>query len=68
MIGKCKLCGNRDELKASHIIPKFIYKWMKETGSGYIGMVPQNICSVKLVKKDLVNLKLIFLKQSSTPI
>jgi hypothetical protein len=38
MIGKCKLCGNKNKLKASHIIPKFIYKWMKETGSGYIRM------------------------------
>jgi hypothetical protein len=36
MLGKCKLCGNKDKLKESHIIPKFVYKWMKETGSGYI--------------------------------
>ncbi|MCJ7457623.1 MAG: SEC-C domain-containing protein [candidate division Zixibacteria bacterium] len=36
MIGRCKLCGKKGEIRESHIIPKFVYKWMKETGSGYI--------------------------------
>ena len=27
----CKLCGSRVPLKKSHIIPRFIGKWMKET-------------------------------------
>lgn len=35
-IGKCRLCGNTCELKDSHIIPKFVYDWMKKTGTGYI--------------------------------
>lgn len=30
----CKLCNNKSELQESHIIPKFVFKWMKTTGSG----------------------------------
>ena len=29
--GKCALCSNEDILKESHIIPKFIFKWLKKT-------------------------------------
>ena len=33
----CKLCGKNAELKLSHIIPSFVYKWFKDTSaSGYI--------------------------------
>ncbi|MFV0305543.1 MAG: hypothetical protein ACK5IC_08705 [Moheibacter sp.] len=31
---KCKLHNGEAELCISHIIPKFVYKWMKETGPG----------------------------------
>lgn len=31
MLGTCKLCKNEKELKNSHIIPKFIGKWVKKT-------------------------------------
>lgn len=33
---KCKLCHKEKELQESHIIPKFVYKWMKQTGTGRI--------------------------------
>ena len=31
MIGKCKLCDDEKQLCESHIIPKFIYRWIKST-------------------------------------
>nr|WP_298165253.1 hypothetical protein [uncultured Pseudomonas sp.] len=34
---ECKLCGNQAELRLSHLIPKFIGKWLKETSAtGYL--------------------------------
>ena len=33
-MGKCKLCYEDKELQNSHIIPKFVYNWMKQTGTG----------------------------------
>lgn len=36
MIGTCNLCGNLRELCESHIFPKFIFRWMKETGTGML--------------------------------
>ncbi|MGN5650767.1 hypothetical protein [Bacillus sp. Brlt_9] len=37
MIGKCALCNSDKELKKSHIVPKFIGKWLKETSAtGYL--------------------------------
>lgn len=35
----CKLCGEHKELKNSHIFPKFIIKWMKDTSTGHIRML-----------------------------
>lgn len=33
----CAFCGNSAELKNSHIIPKFVFDWLKETsGTGYL--------------------------------
>jgi hypothetical protein len=32
MNGKCALCNKDTELKESHIIPKFVFTWLKETG------------------------------------
>jgi len=32
----CALCGSRTRLVDSHIIPRFIFHWLKETGSGYL--------------------------------
>ncbi len=37
MNGICRLCNIDRELKESHIIPSFIFKWIKETsGTGFI--------------------------------
>jgi len=33
MIGICRLCRTESDLQLSHIIPKFIYKWFKETSA-----------------------------------
>lgn len=33
---KCRLCGRETILLQSHIYPKFILKWLKDTGTGYI--------------------------------
>ena len=30
----CKLCNDKTLLQESHVIPKFVYKWMKKTGTG----------------------------------
>ncbi|MCD8231985.1 MAG: hypothetical protein LUD14_09255 [Clostridiales bacterium] len=36
MIGTCALCRNQKELQLSHIIPKFVGKYLKETSVGNI--------------------------------
>jgi hypothetical protein len=37
MQGICKLCDNEDELRQSHLIPSFVYKWQKKTSAtGYL--------------------------------
>lgn len=33
---ECRLCKNVKPLQESHIIPKFIFDWMKRTGPGYL--------------------------------
>jgi hypothetical protein len=35
MMDRCKLCHEKAELRASHIIPKFVFRWMAQTGDGY---------------------------------
>jgi hypothetical protein len=36
-VEKCKLCLKERELQESHIVPSFVYKWMKETSAtGYM--------------------------------
>lgn len=43
MKGICHLCNTNRELRESHIIPSFIFKWLKETsGTGFIrfGQIP----------------------------
>src|SRR5665647_1861288 len=34
--GICRLCDCEKTLKESHIIPKFVFRWMKKTGGKYI--------------------------------
>ena len=35
--GTCRLCSGGGKLRKSHIIPSFVYKWLKETsGTGFI--------------------------------
>lgn len=37
MKGICKLCDERKDLRESHVIPSFVYKWIKDSsGSGYL--------------------------------
>jgi hypothetical protein len=43
MKGTCHLCDQNKELRESHVIPSFVYKWIKESsGGGYLrfGMKP----------------------------
>jgi hypothetical protein len=36
-ISSCRLCGETKELRESHILPGFVYRWMKETSAtGYL--------------------------------
>jgi len=32
----CLLCGQQRRLRESHLIPKSIFKWIKDTGSGFL--------------------------------
>ena len=36
MNGICKLCGKEENLQLSHIIPKFVFSWQKETAASPI--------------------------------
>lgn len=37
MNGNCRLCGENKELRESHIVPSFVFRWLKETsGSGFL--------------------------------
>ena len=37
MKGKCRLCDKDTELRESHVIPSFVYRWLKETsGTGFL--------------------------------
>jgi len=33
MLGLCRLCGDFSELQESHVIPSFVYKWLKGTSA-----------------------------------
>ncbi len=37
MTGECPMCGSVSELQMSHIVPAFVWRWLKETsGTGYM--------------------------------
>jgi hypothetical protein len=37
MEDQCRLCLKQSELENSHIIPSFLYRWLKETsGTGFL--------------------------------
>lgn len=36
MVGKCKLYGIESELRKSHIVPKFVFDYMKKTGGQFL--------------------------------
>jgi hypothetical protein len=37
MLQPCRLCGTPSELQESHVVPAFVYKWLKETSAtGFI--------------------------------
>lgn len=33
MTGECRLCGSQADLQNSHIIPRFVFRWLKKTGA-----------------------------------
>lgn len=33
MSGTCRLCGNQRDLQQSHVIPRFVIKWLKKSGA-----------------------------------
>ena len=36
-MGNCRLCGMRSELQKSHVLPAFVFRWMRETSAtGYL--------------------------------
>ncbi len=42
MQGKCRLCGKNADLQESHIIPSFVYRWLKDSsGTGYLRFGPE---------------------------
>src|SRR6266511_3944641 len=41
MLGVCKLCQKTREILDSHVFSKFVIRWMKETGTGYLRAVKQ---------------------------
>ncbi|MBX3035488.1 MAG: hypothetical protein KF758_01130 [Anaerolineales bacterium] len=36
MIGVCRLCKEKSDLQLSHIVPKFVFSWLKETSASPI--------------------------------
>lgn len=42
-VGTCRLCGIEGPLLSSHIIPKFVFRWLKETGGTDYLRVTKNI-------------------------
>lgn len=32
-IGYCRLCDERGELQQSHVLPAFVYRWMRKTSA-----------------------------------
>ncbi|MBC9813914.1 hypothetical protein H9Y05_15665 [Crocinitomicaceae bacterium CZZ-1] len=55
MSGICALCGNNSELKNSHIIPSFIFRWMKKTGAGRL----RNVSNPNKIEQDGIKTKLL---------
>jgi len=53
---ECKLCGNHAKLTESHVIPKFVINWLKQTSA--TGYIRQGI-NPNLRKQDLAKLKLL---------
>lgn len=45
---KCRLCGGVDTLKQSHIVPKFVYRWMTKTGGQYF----RDVSNIKRREQD----------------
>jgi hypothetical protein len=58
----CKLCRTKEAIKQSHVIPKFVIKWLKETGSDYFRrpVVPnikyQDLFKMSLLCEDCENI------------
>ena len=42
MRGICRLCDREADLRESHVIPSFVYKWLKDTsGTGFLRFGPE---------------------------
>jgi hypothetical protein len=51
----CKLCSQKRKLRESHLIPKFVSKWMKQTGSTYHrNIIDPNIRMQDGIKQNLL--------------
>ncbi len=59
MAESCKLCGDTSPLQQSHIVPKFIIKYLKDTG--VTGKVRQGV-NIDVRKQDFPKLKLLCAK------
>lgn len=55
MKGRCAVCEQDKELENSHIIPKFVFRWMKRTGSSKI----RQLTSVNKSREDGPTIKLL---------
>jgi hypothetical protein len=55
MDGICTLCKQNRELKTSHIIPSFVFQWMRKTGSEKF----RNITTPNKREQDGIKLKLL---------
>ena len=55
---RCALCLQEQPLQESHLIPKFVGKWLKEKGTGYLANAAdgsnrvQDLVKIKLLCKD----------------
>lgn len=51
----CQLCNENKELRDSHLVPKFVFNWMKKTGSSYF----RNVTTPNKREQDGVKRKLL---------
>jgi hypothetical protein len=52
---QCQLCQKEKPLRNSHIFPKFIFTWLKNTGNGYL----RNVANYNVRIQDGVKMKML---------